>query len=280
MKHSLVVTWILGLLTIGFSGCTETEEEAFTPQLVVEGWIENGRFPEVLLGITLPISKEGQNMEEYVVRWGKVTLSDGEREVVLTGMYDKNHFPPFKYTTYDMRGEVGKTYTLTAEYRGLKAFARTTIPAPVPIDSTRIVQVGDTTRYVKTYFTDDPAQKNYYILFSKRESCDTQFLLSFLGVLDDSTLPAVVGADVYRGSEYQAAYKGDGSIYFKPGEVVSIRLATVNEASYRFWKSFSSSKNLSSNMILPYTINLESNIQGGLGYWCGYGSSNLTVRIP
>lgn len=53
----------------------------------------------------------------------------------------------------------------------------------------------------------------------------------------------------------------------------------MDQASYEFWKSYSNLNNLSSNMFFPYTNDLESNVQGGKGYWCGYGASTLSVRI-
>lgn len=44
------------------------------------------------------------NIADNLVRWGKVTVSDGDTAIVLTGGYDKRHFPPFLYKTYDMVG--------------------------------------------------------------------------------------------------------------------------------------------------------------------------------
>ena len=118
-----------------------------------------------------------QNIENYIVRWGKVTISDGTDSVILTGGYDNDFFPPYKYTTFKMTGQAGKTYTLTAEYRGKKATAVTTIPQPVELDSLHVVRSeSDTLFYIKAFFEDNPDERNYYGLFSKRHGKDKAFL--------------------------------------------------------------------------------------------------------
>jgi len=61
--------------------------------------------------------------------------------------------------------------------------------------------------------------------------------------------------------------------------LVQVKLCRMDQAAYEFWKSYSNLNNLSSNMFFPYTNDLESNVQGGKGYWCGYGASTLSVRI-
>ncbi len=58
------------------------------------------------------------SLSNYPERWAKVTISDGTRTETMVGRYDRNYFPPFVYTTYDMRGEIGKEYTLRVETPG------------------------------------------------------------------------------------------------------------------------------------------------------------------
>lgn len=101
-----------------------------------------------------------------------------------------------------------------------------------------------------------------------------------MGVINDEVVPTQVAADVYRGTDIASNLDRDNqSVYFKRGDKVQVKLAHLDETAYRFWKSYSNLNNLSSNMIFPFTQNLESNIQGGKGYWCGYGSSTQTVYI-
>ena len=112
MKPYCIYT--LGLILMAcatLTACMEEEDAELQTQLVVEGWIEDGGYPVVLLGETHAIDAGMQNIENYIVRWGKVTISDGTDSVVLTGGYDNDFFPPYKYTTFKMTGQAGKTYT-------------------------------------------------------------------------------------------------------------------------------------------------------------------------
>ncbi|MBQ8276965.1 MAG: DUF4249 domain-containing protein [Bacteroidaceae bacterium] len=260
--------------------CLDEDDTAAEPQLVVEGWIEDGGYPVVMLGLSKPVDGDRMDFDDYVVRWGKVTVSDGTRSVVLTGGYDRNFFPPYKYTSYELVGEAGKTYTLTAEYDGRTATAVTTIPPPVRLETLRLERsASDTLFYVKAFFEDPADERNYYGLFSRREGKDKMFLLSFLGVFSDEVASGRVAADVYCGTSLDTELEPDASKYFKSGDRVRVRLCNMDRASYRFWKSYSEVRNFSSNMFFPSTEELESNICGGKGYWCGYGSSTLTIDV-
>ena len=106
MKSYCIYT--LGLILLAcatFTACMEEEDAELQTQLVVEGWIEDGGYPVVLLGETHAIDAGMQNIENYIVRWGKVTISDGTDSVILTGGYDNDFFPPYKYTTFKMTGQ-------------------------------------------------------------------------------------------------------------------------------------------------------------------------------
>ena len=122
-------------------------------------------------------------------------------------------------------------------------------------------------------------ERNYYGLFSKRHGKDKAFLLSFMGVFSNEVIPMHVAADVYCGTSVYTEADKNASAYFKKDDLVQVKLCRMDQASYEFWKSYSNLNNLSSNMFFPYTNDLESNVQGGKGYWCGYGASTLSVRI-
>lgn len=280
MKHTISLFCSLLLFTAIFASCTE-DEELLDSQLVVEGWIEEGGYPLVTLGQTLsPESGTAEGLADYAVRWGKVTISDGTDTVVLTGGYDKKQFIGYKYTTYRMKGQAGKTYTLTAEHDGRRVQAVTTLPRPVPLDSIRVMRCeGDTLYYIRAFFTDNPAERNRYVVFSQREGTDKGFLLSFWGVLNDEAMQGSTAINIYRGSDFFSEMNDDASMYFKKGDIVRVKFAHVDEVSYRFWSSYAHLTNFSSNMFFPFNRNLESNIIGGKGYWCGYGSYTCNVII-
>ncbi len=266
----------MGLIT----SCVEEDEE-LPSQLVVEGWIEAGSHPIVQLGESYSVSEQTQNINDYMVRWGKVSISDGTKTVILTGGYDDRYFPPYKYTSTQIIGEVGKTYILTAEYKGKKVTAKTTIPQPVTLQSLQAVQMScDTLFYVKACFTDIPEHGNYYGLFCKKTTEDKAFLLSPMGILSDEVLDGEVEAAIYRGTSIFAKNEKYSTRYFKSGDNIQVKLCHMDHVSYLFWQSYSNMIELSSNMFFPYTQNLKSNIQGGKGYWCGYGTSTHSISIP
>ena len=273
MRTLLYILVVLFLLT----GCSEGD--TITPQpsvMVVEGWIENGKFPVVILTKTLPITSELQdpnNLEQYLIRWAKVTISDGKNKVVLIGRYDETYFPPYVYTTSWMRGEVGKTYYLTVDYQDFHAQAQTTIPAPPVVDEYRVERVANSSKeqyQITACFRDNPNEKNYYQFFTKIGLESNQYIASDLGSIDDSHIREYNEFPVNRSRTYYNAE--DYISYFTKDEVVAVKFAQVDETSYRFWDAYTKSQSLNTNMFLATTTSLPSNITGGKGYWCGYGA--------
>lgn len=105
----------------------------FEPQIVVEGWIENGGVANVCLtqALTMDMDTAGTSISDIAIRWAKVTVSDGQTEEVLTGRVDKNYMPPFIYRGSRIKGETGKTYRLKVEYSGrVLTAARQSLPSP------------------------------------------------------------------------------------------------------------------------------------------------------
>ena len=112
------LSFLLLAVPLLLSSCYRTEIEEAAPQLVVEGWIENGRPPVVQLTTTVPITTlkhSVDSLDRYVLKWARVTVSDGTKEVILTGVYNRRYTPPYLYTTGDMLGETGRTYTLKVD---------------------------------------------------------------------------------------------------------------------------------------------------------------------
>ena len=122
MSRRILYSLCLSLL---FISCYEDDDEV-AMKIVVEGWIESGGTPMVMLTNSIPVTtyeKTGENAE-FVLPWGKVTVSDGTQTVILTGDYDERYFPSYVYTTSKMRGVPGRTYHLTVEYGDYVVTAR------------------------------------------------------------------------------------------------------------------------------------------------------------
>ena len=221
------------------------------------------------------------NLGDYVLRWAKVTITDGTDSVILTGKYDKGYFPPYIYTTGRMRGSAGKSYTLLVEYRNFKASATTFIPPPPANCSFKVQRCNDSGELylIKVSFKDKPYEKNYYQFFTRVGTQTKQYLTSYLGSINDEMLNGTTELPVYRGRQLGDE---DYTPYFHLGDTVSVKFAQVDETSYFIWNSYSQLLSLSSNMFLSTFSDVASNITGGYGYWCGYGAitNHLIIEVP
>ena len=88
MKHSSIIIIIVCLAQVALvSGCNEEKTTLAEKRLVVEGWIDSGEFPVVKLTRTMPLGVDHKvdidKLSDYMERWAKVTISDGERSEVM-----------------------------------------------------------------------------------------------------------------------------------------------------------------------------------------------------
>lgn len=276
-KYIILLASLLCLLS-----CEGDDTIQVQPQLVVEGWIDSDGFPVVILTTTVPIGEEKQSvssLEDYVVKWAKVTVSDGEQDVILTGKVDKDYFPSYIYTTGRMRGVAGKTYRLTVEYDGYYAEAEATIPQRAEVDSFKVERLGEDSGYygLYAYFKDNPAEKNYYKFFVHTSSSPYKsFASARLGLVNDEVIAdSVICAPIHR--DHNVTEWDDYEQNFAYGETVRVKIAQIDSVGYDFWKSYEEVATLSRNPLFPSTSSLRSNVRGALGYWLGYGSSKYTV---
>ena len=281
-KHIITGGLILAASAALASGCDHGLDVEGGGELVVEGWIDSGQYPVVKLTRTVSVGSEYQstdNLEDCVEQWARVTVSDGGREVTLIGHRDDSHFPPYVYTTSDMLGVPGRTYTLTVDcLDGTHAEAQTTIPQPAAIDSFAIerVSVADTLRQVYAYMRDDGTKDGGYKLFTYVYGEEKGFMSAYLGISAADRLPDGRRMAVSRGRQNLTS---DFTPYFAVGDTVMVKLARIDETAYRFWRDFEDMVTLSRNPFFPVTNNLHSNITGGLGYWFGYGSDVKSVIV-
>lgn len=282
-------------LLFALASCDVGDETSAPQQLVVEGRIEAGEFPVVKLTRSLSVTKEGtaiDNIGDYMERWAKVTISDGEHEEVMVGIANRDYFPPYIYTCNEMRGEVGRTYRLTVETTdGLRAEGITTIPQPLSIDSFTVSTVaqGDTVQYQLYGYTSCRRKGK---LFTRVIGRDTEFLSAYLGILDSTNIAADgriainAGRSMFISTLLNEEQDKDRenrvkfSPYFRPTDVVVVKYAALDSTAYTYWRKFEDMADLSRNPLFPVATDLLSNVNGALGYWFGYGSSVYVVSIP
>ena len=132
--------WCLFLLAIVVISCNNDDFKVginLESKIVVEGWIEEGYAPQLILSSSIPITEviDSTNVLDHVIRSAKVTVSDGQKVEVLKVKNDKDRLPPFVYYGSEIIGEAGKTYTLKIEYLNRIVSATTTIPKTVALIS-------------------------------------------------------------------------------------------------------------------------------------------------
>lgn len=258
------------------------------PEMVLEGWIDEGGHPVVMLHNSVTFDEGFDNMEELVreklIYFGKVTISDGGTSEVLTGRMDTAYLPPYTYSSVRIMGEAGKTYSVEAEYRGRKVSAVTTIPPRAEFDSLSVESVESKPGYVRLtgYLTDIDSGDDHYVVFY-RYIGEKQYRNGFQGVRSgDAADPSgALSIPVYRNVSATSMVDRDtvSTRYFRLGDTLDVKVAAVDDVSYRFWESFMSITLNSSIPFLPVNENIYTNVLGGKGYWCGYGSSTYRLIL-
>ena len=279
MKKGLfILTFLLPLL----SACLKPYDSTADQELVVEGWIDADGAPFVIVTASLPLSEEMtpvSSLSDYIVKWAKVTVSDGEESVVLTGKRSSKHFPPYIYTTSRISGKAGGIYSLKVEYSGVTATARTTIPQPLDLDKIQAVPIAgkDSLYSIVCGFTPPPGSDCSYRFFAKVEGVDSSFV-SCLTEQRSSIIPGQYNEVSL--TSINSISRPTISPAFKSGMTVRILFRTVDHDSASFWNSFDEIASIIGSPLFPASDNPQSNIDGALGYWAGYGTREYVIEIP
>lgn len=278
--------YILFLFVLVITSCAQddfSDQTNLESKIVVEGWIEEGDFANVLLSSSIPVTDavDSTNVFNHVIRSAKITISDGENSEVLRVKRDKNRIPPFVYFGSELKGEAGKEYSIKIEYLNRVVEAVTSIPKSVPLKSAEYIKKNpaDTTGYVFVKFDDPIGEKNYYQIATKIEGEEPIFVPSFYGNLDDKNFESSsIAVQINRG--VLLFPKTKFTPYFADGDVIHVKLRTQTKQALDFWNSWQNEIVNSKNPIYPSNTSLKSNIKGGIGIWAGYGQSTIIVRTP
>ena len=275
---------LYGLCVIALCiSCQEEVQQELEDTIVVEGWIEAGGSPVVMLSraFVVTTAEEADGDQSFVLPWGKVTVSDGVNSAVLTGDYDERYFPPFRYSTSKIRGVPGGTYRLTIEYNGRVLTAQTTIPMPASLESLEVSPCEhiDSVYQITANFEDDPATKDYYLFLTRIYNREERFYPALLGTIDDATLAEHNRHVVYAGMHRLTSEKNAYGPYFLDTDSVQIKFARIDETTYKIHKAYEELMILANNPLFASDVSLPTNIEGGLGFWCGYAATKYNVVI-
>lgn len=266
------------------ASCQKTidDDTAGAGRLVVEGWIDSGGHPTVILTRSFsPMSTESTVLADLVVRWAKVTISDGERTETMIGRIDNSMTPPFVYTTAQITGVPGRTYTITAEYDGHRIVSSCTMPYPVDISHIDVTPVAesDTLREVSLTFVPDRDGDRCYQLAVYDPSLSGRMLPCFMGAYEASSSvgDGAVTLTVCRPSTDTDG--GNYTPYFRTGRTIMVALTSIAPEVWRFWHEYDDFTAFGGNIFLAGTIPMHGNIDGGYGIWSARGIDVRKITI-
>ena len=278
MTKSKSINIILILLIIGFGySCNESSFELpdYKNKVVVDGWIEQGAFSQVILTLSAPYFSDidSVSLRELVITQAKVTVANSTTEEILTLRPNDAYFPPYVYQGTEIKGEVGETYTLTIDYRGDKITAITTIPELTTLDSVwfELDQNldADTAGFMWIRFNERLFEKNYYRIYTQRKSIDTKYVPTYFPNIDDKFFTEeIMELKLLRGNENPL--DKEDVLHFNVKDTVKIKFCSIDKETYDFWETFQKELFNVGNPLAASNSQIKSNINNGLGVWGGY----------
>lgn len=277
-----------------FSACEKSiniQPESQKPLLVVDGTIENGQRPVILLSTSLNYFSKinPEVLIASLVSNAKVTLSDGVKTIELKkyeqliGQYSLTYYSSDTAGSAAV-GEVGKTYTLQINYNDQQYTSVTTIPpvaktvdslwwkpAPNNDDTTKVVVMGR--------LTDPKGFGNYIRYFTKVNN--GPFLPGALSVFDDQlTDGTTYDYPMDQGINRNNPPGEDEYGFFKRGDAVTAKLCNIDKATFDFWRTLEFAYQSVGNPFSSPVKVLGNVSNGALGAFCGYGVQIKTITIP
>lgn len=262
-------------------GCTKEGTHAdYKPKIVVDGWIENNGYAYVFLTKTTQFESIVDTASYYkmVLTHAKVIVKTDNTREVLTLMYDNSFFPPHFYRSVDLKGKTGKSYQLEVIVNGDTLHAQTTIPDPPKIDT--LYYEPDPSEkdlgFIWIGFSDPANQANYYRSFSRIVGQEQRFNPTYLSVLNDTRINGRhTELPLYRGLVTNTNRKQE--YHYQKGDYVLIKFTNISKECYDYWLGYENELINSNNPFGNGGSNLSTNIEGGMGIWCGYGATYANI---
>lgn len=285
------------IIALSFLASCEKELDIDLPQpdakLVVEGWIENGEYPVVIVtrnsSYFAPIDTNFL-MDSLFITNALVIVSDGFVNDTLQPQFDfdaylKGAWPIFYYKGSKFKGVEHGQYSLYIEAEGEVITGNTDIPTFVGFDTLwweAEAGTGDSLGYMHAMITDNGSEKNYYRIFSKRLGRDYNFIPVMESIYDDMYFNGLTFEyEIIRGElnyEDEELFEDPEFGSYKRGDSVVVKLSTINKAHYDFWRTLEEDVMAGGN---PFTnpVTIRHTVDGALGVFGGYGSVCDTIVI-
>lgn len=271
------IVLLICMLLLSLWACEDSLEQQlnnYQSKLVVDGWIEHNQYPTVILTKSAAYFStiDSSALRGMVATKAKVTISDGEKEEVLTLKKNNLYYPPYIYQGTEIKGEAGKTYHLTIQADDKIYTASTTIPAAVRLDSLWFQKNSDTDSLGLVYgkFQDDGASEDYYRVFTQRKGKDRRFVPIYLSAIGDQFFNGESFTfSILRGSESMSDVQDD--VFFRLGDTIRVKVCTIDREHFDFWRTLERELYVTGNPFSSSGNEVISNISGGaLGVWGGY----------
>jgi len=257
-------------------------------ELVVEGWICQNDHPIVLIHKSYAVNNSEHNnpdaeledvIEGQLIPWGRVTIHDGNKEVVLTGRIDTLFTPPFVYTTTDILGQVGQNYRIQVDYKNYHATAATTILEPVALDSIVVQLVAASqTSHVTAYLSHLPPDSYYLVEY--KEISEHQFHICPLGTASSAqAMNGVLSINVLSIDNTVSAMTSALHHFVTDDKEYVLRLLRIDREQYDYFTALCSQLASQGIFFMSAYRNLPSNLNGGIGYWAGWGKNDYHFFI-
>ena len=249
-------------------------------KIVVEGWIEEGEPARVLLSRSVPMNEpvDSSNYLNYSIRSAMVIVSDDADSDTLRLTSASHHLPPYLYAGEKITGKQGGKYQLTIRYLNRTLTAGSNIPPSVPIRNVEYTRRNptDTVGYLTIEFTDPADRQSYYQIATRVENADEIFVPCLYGNFNSRnfTTPEV-RMPISRGITIFPQINFEGHFY--DGDRIFVRLRTMPKEGFDFWNVWQNEIVNVQNAVFPANSSLKSNIDGGIGIWCGYGQSTISI---
>lgn len=303
----------ISFFVFALSSCTKEviiDVPGFVEQLVIDGRIETGQPPIVLLSKSKEIYAP-TDIDAFLngfISGATVTISNGTSSIQLDEVCSDNlpagteeiaaamlgipadqlaNYSICAYTTLDPNfyGEVGKTYTLTVSYEGKTYSAVTSIVQPTSLVSTFWQPESGLTNHGYSWATlaDVANQYDAYYWEVKRLN-DTLSDFAF-----EPTYSPVFNDEFFDGLSFEFWYENpfgeempDSTRWmYALGDTVVIKLSKIDYNSYEYFEKKMVQLQTAGNPFATPT-NIPTNITGGaLGIWAGFSTSfDTLICVP
>lgn len=276
MRYFQIVCFLFTVLSL--HSCTDSEPEPIVDKmpLVVEGWIEEGEVPVVMVTHAVDLTSDAPSFDDFVEKWGRVTIYDGDQPYILTGRIKNGYTPSLIFTSSRLKGKSGHTYRLTIETESDFAEA-TVIMEPAPTIA-NVVPVEEGDGYaLRVNLSDSEGVVQFQTRVMGEEG---RFYPAFCATLPAADIPHE-GFTVTRGihASYDDEQAENFSQFFSPGQTIIVKVCRIPGELLPFWTAYDQAVSLGGNIFLSMPQNCRGNITGGLGYFSANGISTVAVKI-